>query len=110
MKKFIVAALAVVALAGCKEDGSAFVGQWKYTDGNRSETITVTEADGGYRVIAQLDIDKDGMMKIETALRAESDTLLVRDKDGKRALEIADNGKMASYLRARAKDSFTKVN
>lgn len=109
MKKLFIAALAVVALAGCKEDGSSFVGEWKYNEGRRGETITVTEADGGYRVIAKLDGDEKGYMNVEVVAKAESETLLVREKDGKRALEIADNGKMTSYLRNKAKD-FSKVN
>ncbi|MDH0959122.1 MULTISPECIES: lipoprotein [Pseudomonadaceae] len=109
MKKLFIAALAVVALAGCKEEGGAFVGQWK-NNAKMPETITVTEASGGYRAVAQIDEDKKGYMNVEVVLKAESDKLLVRDKDGKRALEIAADGKMTSYLRHGKDDTFTKVN
>lgn len=109
MKKLFIAALAIVALAGCKEDGSSFVGQWKNND-EMPETITVTEADGGYRAVARLDEDEDGYMDVEVILEAESENLLVREKDGKRALEITAAGKMTSYLRNGTDETFTKVN
>lgn len=109
MKEFFVAALAVIALAGCKDEGESFVGQWK-SNAELVETITVTEASGGYRAVSHFDEDTKGYMDVEVVLTAESDKLLVRQGGGKRGLEIAENGKMKSHLRNSKDDVFTKVN
>ncbi|QKE61948.1 hypothetical protein HNE05_00725 [Aquipseudomonas campi] len=109
MKELFIAALAVVALAGCKDEGESFVGQWKSND-KMVETITVTEASGGYRVVSHFDKDKEGYMDVEVVLIAESDKLLVRQEQGTRGLEIAEDGKMKSHLRHGKDAVFTKVN
>ena len=109
MKQLFVAALAVIAPAGCKDEGESFVGQWK-SNAKMVETITVTEASGGYRVVSHFDEDTKGYMDVEVILTAESDKLLVRQDGGKRGLEIAENGKMKSHLRHGKDASFTKVN
>lgn len=108
MKKLLITALAVAALAGCKGEGSDFVGHWKNND-SMAETITVTEASGGYRAVAHLDEDENGYMDVEVVLQAESDTLLVDKDNGERALEITAAGKMTSYLRNGTDETFTKV-
>jgi ABC-type glycerol-3-phosphate transport system substrate-binding protein len=109
MKKILIALMACAALVGCKDEGSEFVGTWKNND-KMSETITVTQAGNGYRVLANIDEDKKGYMNVEAVLVAESETMLVREQDGKRSLELKDGGKLTSYLRHGVDDSFTKVN
>lgn len=110
MKGLFVAAIAVMALAGCKSEGESFVGQWKGDDDGMVETITVAAASNGYRVVSHFDEDEQGYMDVEVVLVAESDKLLVRERDGKRGLEIAENGEMKSYLRNGTDTVFTKVN
>ena len=108
MKKIIFALVACAALAGCnKDEGAAFIGVWKNSD-SLSETLTVTKVDGGYRALSQIDKDTKGYMKVETVLVAESKQLLVKD-GGKRALALASDGKVTSFLRTK-EDTFTKVN
>lgn len=109
MNKLFIAVLAVTTLAGCKNEGGDFVGQWKNKD-SMAETITVTETSGGYRAVAHLDKDEQGYMDVEVVLQAESDTLLIVKNSGKRALEITAAGKMTSYLRHGTDETFTKVN
>lgn len=109
MKKIIFALVACAALAGCnKDEGAAFVGVWKNAD-KLSETLTVTKVDGGYRALSQIDKDTKGYMKVETVLVAESKQVLVKDGTKKRALELASDGTVTSYLRNK-EDTFTKVN
>ena len=110
MKGLFVAAIAALALAGCKDEGAAFVGEWKGDDARMVETITVTEASDGYRVISHLDKDEQGYMDVEVVLVAESDKLLVRKGDGRRGLEISENGTLKSHLRNGKDKVFTKVN
>jgi len=108
MKKIIFALLACAALAGCnKDEGGDFVGVWKNSD-KLSETLTVTKVNDGYRAVAKIDKDKQGFMDVESVLTAESDTVLTT-QDKQKALELAADGKLTSFLRNKA-DTFTKVN
>ncbi|NMZ71337.1 hypothetical protein SAMN05216370_0019 [Pseudomonas peli] len=107
MKKILIAMMACVALAGCKDEGGDFVGVWKTND-KMAETITVTKVDGGYRAISKLGNEDMSFMDMEVKLVAESDTLLIREADKKKGLELAD-GKVTSHLRNASK-TFTKVN
>lgn len=108
MKKLIATAFVCLALVGCKEDGAKFVGVWK-SDGKVPETITVTEANGAYRAISKLGNEGMGFMDFEVSLTAESEKLLVSTEKNTRALELADDGSVTSYLRNKPKQ-FTKVN
>jgi major membrane immunogen (membrane-anchored lipoprotein) len=111
MKKALLAfvACAVLSLSGCgKDEGNSFVGVWKNSD-SLSETLTITKVDGGYRALSQIDKDTKGFMKVESVLVAESDKMLVKNGNQKRALELSANGTITSYLRNKP-DTFTKVN
>lgn len=110
MKGLFVAAIAALALVGCKDEGAVFVGEWKGDDAVMVETITVTEASDGYRVISHLDEDDQGYMDVEVVLVAESEKLLIDERDGQRGLEISENGTLKSYLRNGTDTVFTKVN
>jgi hypothetical protein len=105
MRKFIFALMACAALAGCKNEGGDFVGVWK-NSGEMPETLTVTKAGNGYRAHSHMLDDEQGYMDVETALVAESDTLLVTD-DKEKALELS-GGKVTSFLR-NGTVIFTKV-
>lgn len=107
MRKLIFALMACAALVGCKDEGGDFVGVWK-NSGKLPETITVTKASDGYRAVAKIDKDTKGYMDVESALVAESKTVLVTGEKQK-ALELASDGKLTSYLRNQT-DTFTKVN
>jgi hypothetical protein len=107
MRKFIFALMACAALVGCKDQGGDFVGVWK-KPGDMPETITVTKAGSGYRVLSKLDADTEGYMKVEIPLDAESNTILTTARK-KKALELSPTGQVISYLRNEP-GTFTKVN
>ncbi|VVN26673.1 hypothetical protein PS623_04571 [Pseudomonas fluorescens] len=108
MRKVIFAVVACFALAGCKDEGQDFVGQWKNSD-KISETVTVIKVDGGYRAVSKLgDVDMS-FLDLDVKLVAESsDTLVSADKKS-RMLELANDGNLTSYLRNKPK-TFTRVN
>ena len=93
MKKIIMAALAALVLAGCGGDkGKDFIGNWKST--TTEEVIAITPAAGGYRA------ESTGTMwDLEVMLKAESDNVLVRQEDNKRALVLGKDGRITSHLR-----------
>lgn len=106
MKKFLFAMIACAALAGCKDKGEDFVGEWKAAD----ETITVTKAEnGGYRAASNLDNPDFPFAKLEMKLAAESDSLLVSESSKKKAIELNAAGTITSHMRNEAQ-IFTKVN
>lgn len=108
MKKLFLAAMVSIALVGCKDKGNDFVGEWKNND-KISETITVTKVDGGYRAVAKLGNPDMAFMDMDVKLVAESDKHLVTADKQAKALELAGDGSVTSYLRNKPK-SFTKVN
>jgi len=105
MKKLTTAAFVCLALVGCKEQGSEFIGQWRSAD----EAITVEKVGDGYRVTAKLNNPEMPFGTLEEKLDAESDTVLVRHDSHAKALELAPDGSLTSHLRNKAR-TFTKVD
>lgn len=108
MKKFILAVVGAVVLAGCGADqGSDFVGTWHSVDAKDLDVVTVEHTPNGYRVTSKM--EGMSMFDMNVMLEAESDTILVQQRNKKRALELREDGGMVSYLRRAPKD-MVKVN
>lgn len=105
MRKFILAAMVSVALVGCKDKGSEFVGEWKSGD----ENLVVSKVDNGYRVVSKLGNEDMSFFNLDVKLTAESDSVLVTLQNQGKALELANDGSLTSYLRNKPK-AFTKAN
>ena len=108
MKQLLIAAMTCIALVGCKDKGNDFVGKWR-NDNKISETITVTKVDGGYRVVAKLGNPDMSLFDMDVKLMAESENRLVTVDKQARALELASDGSVTSFLRSQPK-TFTRVD
>lgn len=103
MKEFILAIVGIVILAGCGEDkGSEFVGSWKTINEKFEEVLTAEKTPSGYRVNSTVEKFGSGF-DLEVVLLAESDTLLVRQGNQKKGLELTESGEIVSYLRGKDK-------
>lgn len=105
MRKIVLAAMVSIALLGCKDKGSEFVGEWKAGD----ENIIVSKVDDGYRAESKLGNEGMSFLNLDVKLTAESDTVLVTLQNQGKALELASDGSLTSYLRNKPK-AFTKAN
>lgn len=105
MRKFALAAMVSIALVGCKDKGSEFVGEWKGGD----ENIVVSKVDGGYRAVSELENEGMSFLNLDVKLTAESDKMLVTLQNQAKALELASDGSLTSYLRNKPK-AFIKAN
>ncbi|WP_339648992.1 hypothetical protein [Halopseudomonas pelagia] len=108
MNKIFLAIVVSALLIGCGADqGSDFVGTWHSVETKNRDVVTVEKTPNGFRVTSQM--EGMSMFDMNIMLEAESDTLLVQQRNTKRALEIQENGTMVSYLR-RAPKEMSKVD
>ena len=105
VRKFILAAMVSVALVGCKDKGSEFVGEWRSGD----ENLVVSKVDDGYRVVSKLGNEGMSFLNLDVKLTAESDNALVTLQNQGKALELTSDGSLTSYLRNKPK-AFVKAN
>lgn len=103
MRKIALVAMIVLALVGCKDKGSDFIGEWKNSD----ENLVVSKVDGGYRAVSKLSNEDMNFFNLDLKLTAESDTVLVMLQNQGKALELTNDGSLTSYLRNKPK-AFTK--
>lgn len=100
MKKVIAGLLLCFAIAGCKDQGSAFVGTWKGGSGQEAETLVIEKVSGGFRVDSKMADPNWSFVDSNELVTAESDTRLINEGKEK-ALELVKDGELISYLRTK---------